>query len=80
MLSVKGGGGGATGYIPNILFINEWCRILISFRLRDGLKVVLNISKLGNQYVQANKAWVLVKGNEEERYKHYRHWDFVMNV
>jgi methionyl-tRNA synthetase len=27
----------------------------------------LNISKLGNQYVQANKPWVLVKGNEEER-------------
>ena len=37
------------------------------FRLRDGLKVVLNISKLGNQYIQANKPWVLVKGNEDDR-------------
>ena len=37
------------------------------FRLRDGLKVVLNISKLGNQYIQANKPWVLVKGSEDER-------------
>ena len=38
------------------------------FRLRDGLKVVLIISKLGNQYIQANKPWVLVKGNEDDRY------------
>jgi methionyl-tRNA synthetase len=36
-------------------------------RLRDGLRVAMNISKLGNQYVQANKPWVLVKGNEDER-------------
>ncbi|XP_048579966.1 methionine--tRNA ligase, cytoplasmic isoform X2 [Nematostella vectensis] len=36
-------------------------------RLREGLKVVLNISKYGNQYVQANKPWVLVKGSDAER-------------
>lgn len=42
-------------------------RISFLYRLRDGLKVVLNISKFGNQYIQANKPWVLVKGNEDER-------------
>jgi methionyl-tRNA synthetase len=36
--------------------------------MRDGLKIVLNISKLGNQYIQANKPWVLIKGNDDERY------------
>jgi methionyl-tRNA synthetase len=45
--------------------------------MRDGLKVVLNISKLGNQYIQANKPWVLVKGNDDERYGHQY---FLMNV
>ena len=38
--------------------------------MRDGLKIVLNISKLGNQYIQANKPWVLIKGNDDERYRH----------
>ena len=50
-----------TRYNINVLTIQ------VCFRLRDGLKVVLNISKLGNQYIQANKPWVLVKGNEDER-------------
>ena len=29
--------------------------------LRDGLKHVLNISRLGNIYIQATKPWELVK-------------------
>ncbi|XP_066029111.1 methionine--tRNA ligase, cytoplasmic-like [Pocillopora verrucosa] len=40
---------------------------LEKIRLREGLKDVLNISKLGNQYIQSNQPWVLVKGNESER-------------
>ena len=36
-------------------------------RLRDGLRDVLNISKLGNQYLQANKPWALVKEGPAER-------------
>ncbi|XP_031574000.1 methionine--tRNA ligase, cytoplasmic-like isoform X2 [Actinia tenebrosa] len=38
-------------------------------RLREGLKVLLNISKYGNQYVQGNKPWVLIKGSEAERHR-----------
>lgn len=38
-------------------------------RLREGLKDVLNMSKLGNQYIQSNKPWVLIKGSESDRYK-----------
>lgn len=36
-------------------------------RLREGLKVVLNMSKLGNQFIQSNKPWVLVKGSDSDR-------------
>ncbi|XP_066291489.1 methionine--tRNA ligase, cytoplasmic-like [Branchiostoma lanceolatum] len=36
-------------------------------RLRDGLTTILNISRLGNQYIQANKPWVLLKGTEQDR-------------
>lgn len=35
--------------------------------LRDGLKPVLAISRLGNQFIQANKPWLLVKGEENDR-------------
>jgi len=45
----------------------KYIYLLSAARLREGLKVVLNISKYGNQYMQANKPWVLVKGNENER-------------
>lgn len=34
--------------------------------LREGLKPILAISRLGNQLIQANKPWLLVKGTEEE--------------
>lgn len=36
-------------------------------RLRDGIKYMLNISRHGNLYMQNQKPWVLVKGNEEEK-------------
>eukprot|EP00731_Ephydatia_muelleri_P032811 Em0024g355a len=31
-------------------------------RLRDGLRHILNISRLGNGHIQANQPWVLMKG------------------
>jgi len=37
------------------------------FRLRDGIYNVLSISTLGNQYIQANKPWDLLKGSDEDR-------------
>jgi len=40
---------------------------LEKMRLREGLKDVLNISKLGNQYIQSNQPWILVKGSESDR-------------
>ncbi|GFN93078.1 methionine--tRNA ligase, cytoplasmic-like, partial [Plakobranchus ocellatus] len=38
-------------------------------RLRDGIRNILMISKLGNQYMQANKPWVLAKGTPEEKHR-----------
>ncbi|XP_050404697.1 methionine--tRNA ligase, cytoplasmic isoform X2 [Patella vulgata] len=35
-------------------------------RLRDSIRNILNISRLGNQMMQSNKPWVLVKGTAEE--------------
>ncbi|XP_027055793.1 methionine--tRNA ligase, cytoplasmic-like isoform X1 [Pocillopora damicornis] len=40
---------------------------LEKMRLREGLRGVLNISRLGNQYFQSNQPWVLVKGSESDR-------------
>ena len=37
------------------------------YRLRDGIYNVLGISSLGNQYIQANKPWDLLKGSDEDR-------------
>ncbi|XP_005098473.2 methionine--tRNA ligase, cytoplasmic [Aplysia californica] len=45
------------GYVGNL----EACR------LRDGIRNILTISRLGNQYMQNNKPWVLAKGNAEEK-------------
>ena len=42
---------------------------MIFCRLREGLKGVLNMSKFGNQYIQSNQPWVLVKGSESDRYE-----------
>lgn len=36
-------------------------------RLRDGIRNILTISRLGNQYMQVNKPWVSVKGSPQEK-------------
>lgn len=36
-------------------------------KMRDSIRNLLSISRLGNQYMQANKPWVLVKGTPEEK-------------
>lgn len=36
-------------------------------RLRDGIRHILSISRHGNQYMQSNQPWVLLKGTDEER-------------
>lgn len=47
--------------------LSEYINHLEKQRLRDGLRYILNISRAGNQYIQSNKPWVLVKGNAEEK-------------
>lgn len=44
----------------NVL-LQEYNSDLLAARLRDGIPHILNISRLGNQYIQSNKPWVLVK-------------------
>ncbi|KAL4234118.1 hypothetical protein ACF0H5_005771 [Mactra antiquata] len=38
-----------------------------SARLRDSIRNILSISRLGNQFMQENKPWVLVKGTDAEK-------------
>lgn len=44
--------------------------------LRDGLKPILAISRLGNQLIQANKPWVLIKGDDKDK----RRAESVMHI
>lgn len=36
-------------------------------KLRDGIRHILSISRHGNQYMQSNQPWVLLKGSDEEK-------------
>lgn len=36
-------------------------------KLRDSIRNILNISRLGNQFMQENKPWVLVKGTSADK-------------
>ena len=40
---------------------------IIFFRLRDGIRNILSISRHGNQYIQSQQPWVLLKGTDEEK-------------
>ena len=40
---------------------------LEGLRIRDGLRHILNISHIGNGYIQANQPWKLVKGSPDEK-------------
>ncbi|OTF70519.1 methionine-tRNA ligase, cytoplasmic-like protein [Euroglyphus maynei] len=40
-----------------LIFIDSMNRV----KLRDGIKIILNISRIGNQYIQSEKPWTLVK-------------------
>lgn len=69
--------GQLTSYEPNAEdenYLKEVGQNLIAYEerlervhLRDGLKPILAVSKLGNQLIQANKPWMLVKGSEEDK-------------
>ncbi|XP_063918598.1 methionine--tRNA ligase, cytoplasmic [Zophobas morio] len=36
-------------------------------KLRDGIRHILSISRHGNQYMQSNQPWVLLKGSPEDK-------------
>lgn len=36
-------------------------------RMRDGIRHILSISRHGNQYMQAQQPWVLLKGTDEDK-------------
>ena len=48
--------------------LRAYNRCLEQLKLRDGLKHILSISRLGNGHVQAEKPWKLIKGSPEEMY------------
>uniref|UniRef100_A0A6G1SLZ3 Methionine--tRNA ligase, cytoplasmic n=1 Tax=Aceria tosichella TaxID=561515 RepID=A0A6G1SLZ3_9ACAR len=64
-------------YEPNeedLKYLDEVGQNLIAYEdrlervmLREGLKPILAISKAGNQLIQANKPWVLIKGDEADK-------------
>lgn len=47
--------------------LREYNSCLEVQKIRDGLKHILNISRMGNGYLQASKPWTLVKGTAEEK-------------
>ncbi|XP_077996837.1 methionine--tRNA ligase, cytoplasmic-like isoform X2 [Glandiceps talaboti] len=47
--------------------LQSYAQNLGKCRVRDGLRNILSISRLGNQMIQANMPWKLIKGNPEER-------------
>lgn len=47
--------------------LNNYIDSLEHIKIRNGLVSILSITRLGNQYMQTNKPWVLVKGSEEDK-------------
>lgn len=47
--------------------LKEYTSVLEKAKLRDGLRLILSISRHGNQYMQFQKPWVLIKGSSEEK-------------
>ena len=47
--------------------LGNYINTLEEARIRDGIKFTLNLSRLGNGYIQDNQPWVLIKQGEEGR-------------
>jgi len=45
----------------------HYSELMDKLKLRDGIRHILNISRIGNQYIQATKPWELVKKGPEDR-------------
>ncbi|RWS04885.1 hypothetical protein B4U79_12907 [Dinothrombium tinctorium] len=47
--------------------VKTYIELLEKVKLRDAIKPILNIGRLGNQHIQACKPWLLIKGTDEEK-------------
>ncbi|KAL1139674.1 hypothetical protein AAG570_006652, partial [Ranatra chinensis] len=47
--------------------VDSYVSALDSAKLKDGLRCILNIGHHGNQYMQGNRPWVLVKGSSQDK-------------
>ena len=47
--------------------LRRYLALLEAATLRDAIRHILNISRRGNQYMQASQPWVLVKGSDADR-------------
>jgi len=47
--------------------VKEYTSMLDKAKLRDGLRLILSISRHGNQYIQFQKPWLLIKGSNKEK-------------
>ncbi|KAJ8400774.1 hypothetical protein AAFF_G00391280 [Aldrovandia affinis] len=47
--------------------LHHYIKLLDKVRIRDALKCILNISRLGNQYIQVNEPWKKIKGGDMDR-------------
>uniref|UniRef100_A0A1I7TZB7 Methionine--tRNA ligase, cytoplasmic n=1 Tax=Caenorhabditis tropicalis TaxID=1561998 RepID=A0A1I7TZB7_9PELO len=45
----------------------KWDEQFDGVHLKDAVKTILNVSRLGNQYMQAQTPWVLVKGDDKAK-------------
>ncbi|XP_054162741.1 methionine--tRNA ligase, cytoplasmic-like [Oppia nitens] len=46
--------------------INAYIDLMDKVKLRDGIRHILSISRIGNQYIQATKPWELVKKDRSD--------------
>lgn len=47
--------------------VKGYIQSLEKARLRDGIRHLLSISRHGNQYMQSQQPWVLLKGDEKQK-------------
>jgi methionyl-tRNA synthetase len=47
--------------------LTHYKNLLDKVKLRDGIKPILNISRIGNQFIQTAKPWELIKGGEDSK-------------
>ncbi|KAK6751177.1 hypothetical protein RB195_002881 [Necator americanus] len=45
----------------------EWDQFMDAVREKDAVRAVLSMSRRGNQYMQSQQPWVLMKGSEEDK-------------